>query len=215
MRTVAVLVTRWILGEVLRPRRSSSARSGWLVSIPLSMTATRTPLPVNPAFHATGAPIWTALRSRLSRRVPLSQIVAYEDCSWGIPPLPDDCLPPGRRGLLGNRDCRAMHARQLADHGYSGNLRTWRRALVLHDQRQRRMPGVVIAVLQQRRHVEQPLVEPASGDECGRIAGDHLDPAALRATRNGIEPRPAAGVISGPPLSRTSTRSPVINVTEP
>src|SRR4030095_2609840 len=39
------------------------ARSGWLVSIPVSSTATFTPLPVSPADQAAGALTWVRLGS--------------------------------------------------------------------------------------------------------------------------------------------------------
>jgi len=39
-------------------------RSGWVASMPVSSTATLTPLPLSPADQAAGAPIWVRLGSR-------------------------------------------------------------------------------------------------------------------------------------------------------
>ena len=53
--------------------RTWPLRSGWVVSVPVSRTAILTPLPVNPALQAVGAPICGTLLSRLARRTPSSQ----------------------------------------------------------------------------------------------------------------------------------------------
>lgn len=41
-------------------------RSGWVASTPVSRTATRTPVPVPPAAHTAGAPIWAVLSARVA-----------------------------------------------------------------------------------------------------------------------------------------------------
>jgi hypothetical protein len=52
------------------------ARSGWVLSTPLSTTATLTPVPSKPADQAAGAPICGTLSFRAGLRSPSSQIFA-------------------------------------------------------------------------------------------------------------------------------------------
>lgn len=57
----------------LRLTETCSARSGWVVSTPVSSTATVTPLPVSPASQAAGVPIWALLSARSALTRPSSQ----------------------------------------------------------------------------------------------------------------------------------------------
>lgn len=63
-----------------------SARSGWVVSTPVSRTATSTPLPVFPDAHTCGAPICAVLSARAAFTLPSSQTLAIPALRAGRSP---------------------------------------------------------------------------------------------------------------------------------
>ncbi len=74
------------------------AKSGWLTSMPVSSTATLTPLPVYPAAQASGAPISGTLSFRLAFTRPSSHSFAT--------PSPSNGLPCGATVVQKARACR-------------------------------------------------------------------------------------------------------------
>ncbi|RAO49918.1 hypothetical protein ONO86_02401 [Micromonospora noduli] len=70
----------------LRASATLPARSGWVASTPVSSTATDTPVPVNPAAQAVGAPICGTLWSRVTRRRPSSQIRSTPPAASSLAP---------------------------------------------------------------------------------------------------------------------------------
>ena len=60
------------------------SRSGWCRSMPVSSTATFTPLPSNPAAQASGAPICGTLSLRLTCTRPSSQSLATPPRRVGV-----------------------------------------------------------------------------------------------------------------------------------
>ena len=90
--TVDATCVPWPLPSVTSPLPLKSlvapirpAKSGWLASMPVSNTATVTPLPVRLRFHAAGAPICGMLSSRLARTLPFNHTRWMPSASRRVP----------------------------------------------------------------------------------------------------------------------------------
>ncbi|MDF9806177.1 hypothetical protein M2436_004724 [Streptomyces sp. HB372] len=83
-----------------------------MASVPVSRTAILTPLPVNPAFHASGAPICGTLLSRLAFRTPSSQ-------TRSIPAAVVTRSPPARRSVSAFQMAGASAVGVVSDSAFS------------------------------------------------------------------------------------------------
>ncbi len=171
------------------PLKSCSAttcpvRSGWAVSMPVSRTATLTPVPSYPAAQAVGAPICGTLLSRLALRLPSSHSfsTAVESVNsaalvrlsaaagHGVPELGAALLHGAYRLAVDHRQRPADLRPGPGERGHRGRLL----APEGDDQRYVAAAGVVVAVRDQLGHVEQPGVQPALGQQQFGVTGHDL-----------------------------------------
>ena len=156
------------------------SRSGWCRSMPVSSTATFTPLPSNPAAHASGAPICGTLSLRLTCTLPSSHSLATPPRRVGVASVGSSLRCDGRPERAGARLRRlqrgAVDGRELAHHRAALRRRRGARgagggAGVGGDHRHAAGAGVVVPHLDQVRHVEQAAVELVGAEQAHGLVG--------------------------------------------
>jgi hypothetical protein len=229
--TIEATWVPWPKWSVVEPDSAKSAaattlprRSGWVVSTPVSSTATLTPLPVSPADQAAGAPIWVRLGSRSVARnrrsshtwvtpasLPVVRPAAGAGRGQGGPSLA--AAARGWRTAVARRLVSSRTGRSEAAPR-AGGRRAVRRCTINGEAGG---AGVGVAHPLQGRHVEQLRVEQAA-DQVEDVAGDDVEVAVDRPDLEGrLGPRRLAAttctVWRSPGRWRTSTLSPVSRVT--
>src|SRR5215203_4856013 len=159
------------------------ARSGWVVSMPVSSTATFTPLPVSPADQAAGALTWVRLGSRSTARKRRSSHTLLTPARGPGGPGGGGGGGGQGRAQLGRLGPWLAHgggpqAGELAHRPQRGGGQGRRPAgrPALHDQGEAGRPGVAVAHPLQLRDVEQVEVEHAA-EQAVDVGGDHMDVA--------------------------------------
>ncbi len=165
-------------------------RSGWEASAPVSSTATFTSSPRLPVFQTSGAPICAVLRSSAARTRPSSQTRGTAEAR-AVPSLyravgGGEALPERAEVTGGDADgvrvdgLQAAHRRALGGQAGEAAQRRVRHARAVgDDQRQGVAVRLVVALGDERGHVEQGAVQASGGDETGRVGRQDGEVAVL------------------------------------